>query len=403
MDEQLAARIGARVRAARVANHQTQAVVAGLAGITTDYLYQVERGKKLPTISVLVQLAAVLRVPLGSLVGEPAAETPPHAPSSYGDTLYRALTQPIPTYEPPPVGELRGHVEAAWRTWQTSPHRYSKVTTQLPVLITDAVLAERQYASAGDQAQRRTVHQCAADLYGLLRTVTKRVNRLDLALLVADRAIRAAEVADDPLRCAAAHWNLAHVLLASGETEGAETVVMAAANNLRPLVDSGDLDATALYGSLVLLAAVTSVRRGDVWRARDHVATATPLADRTGERNVLWTAFGPTNVEMYAVSVEVEAGDAAEALRLADRVGYDRSPSIERRVAFLLEQATGYEQRRDYASALLLLHTASHEAPEDVRQRPRAHQLFSTIIQRGRRSVAHDAVQLAEQLGLALS
>lgn len=229
MDEQLAARIGARVRAARVANHQTQAVVAGLAGITADYLYQVERGKKLPTISVLMQLAAVLRVPLGSLAGEPAAETRAPPPSSYGDSLYRALTQPAPSYEPPPVAELQQHVEAAWRTWQTSPHRYSKVTTQLPVLITDAVLAERQYVATGDQAQRRTVHQCAADLYGLLRTVTKRVNRLDLALLVADRAIRTAEAADDPLRLAAARWNLAHVLLASGEAEGAETVVMAAA------------------------------------------------------------------------------------------------------------------------------------------------------------------------------
>lgn len=402
MDEQLAARIGGRVRAARVVGHQTQAVVAGLTGITTDYLYQVERGKKLPTISVLMQLAAVLRVPLGSLVGEPAPETPTTSPSTYGDALYRALTQPLPTYDPPPVVELRQHVEAAWRTWQTSPHRYSKITTQLPVLITDAALVERQLQTVDNPTQRRTVHQCAADLYGLLRTVTKRVNRLDLALLVADRAIRAAEAADDPLRIAAARWNLAHVLLASGETEGAEMVVMAAADSLRSRVDGGDLDAAAVYGSLVLLAAVTRVRRGDVWRARDHVATAAPLAERTGERNVLWTAFGPTNVAMYAVSVEVEAGDAAEALRLADRVGYDRSPSIERRVAFLLEQAKGYEQRRDYASALVLLHTASHEAPEDVTQRPSARQLFTTIIQRGRRSVAHDAVRLAGQLGLAI-
>lgn len=35
-------------------NHQTQAVVAGLSGITTDYLYQIERGKKLPALPVAV-------------------------------------------------------------------------------------------------------------------------------------------------------------------------------------------------------------------------------------------------------------------------------------------------------------------------------------------------------------
>jgi len=54
MDERLALVIGARVRAARVAKHRTQVVVAGLSGIATDYLYQIERGKKLPTLPVLI-------------------------------------------------------------------------------------------------------------------------------------------------------------------------------------------------------------------------------------------------------------------------------------------------------------------------------------------------------------
>lgn len=402
MDEQLAAGIGSRIRSTRVANHQTQAVVAGLSGITTDYLYQLERGKKLPTIPVLVRLADVLRVPLATLLGEQTPGVERVRASQYGDILFRALTQPSPTYDPPPVADLSRHVAAAWHTWQTSPHRYSKAITQLPVLVTDIALAERQYRTETDRAEWRAVHQCAVDLYGLLRTVAKRVGRLDLALLVADRAVRAAEAADDPLRLAAARWNLAHVLLAGSEAEGAETVVMQAAHAIRPLVDDGDLDATALYGSLVLLAAVASVRRGEVWTARERVAAVAPLASRTGERNVFWTAFGPTNVDMYAVSVEVEAGDAAEALRLADLVGYDRSPSIERRVAFLLEQAKGYEQRRDYASTLVLLQTASREAPEDVAQRPAARQLLETVIQRGRRSVASDAVRLAGEVGLPL-
>ena len=52
MDEQLARVIGARVRAARAANCRTQVVVAGLAGITADYLHQIEHGKKVPTIPV---------------------------------------------------------------------------------------------------------------------------------------------------------------------------------------------------------------------------------------------------------------------------------------------------------------------------------------------------------------
>ncbi|MER6847707.1 hypothetical protein AB0A81_21250 [Streptomyces flaveolus] len=36
---------------------------------------------------------------------------------------------------------------------------------------------------------------------------------MDLATIAADRAQRAAEDADDPLRIAAAQWNLGHVLV----------------------------------------------------------------------------------------------------------------------------------------------------------------------------------------------
>jgi DNA-binding XRE family transcriptional regulator len=404
MDEQLARMIGTRVRASRAANQQTQAVVAGLAGITTDYLYQIERGKKLPTIPVLAQLAEVLRVPLATLLGEQAAPSPATArrASSAGDALYRALTQPMVAGDPPSVSELHGHVQAAWRTWQTSPHRYSKLAARLPVLITDIELAERHHHAPADRVANRLAQQCAVDLYGLLRTVTKRVGRVDLALLAADRGIRLAEAADDPLRLAAARWNFAHVLLAERENEGAEAVAMHAAEALGRFVDACDLDATALYGALVLLGAIASVRQGQAWRARDRVRQIASLAERTGERNVYWTAFGPTNVAMYAVSVEVEAGEAGEALRLAEQVGYEHSPSIERRVAFLLEQAKSYEQRRDYASTLLLLQKASREAPEDVAHRPIAQQLLSTVIQRGRRSVAGEAAHLAAHVGLPL-
>jgi hypothetical protein len=247
------------------------------------------------------------------------------------------------------------------------------------------------------------VQCCAVDLYGLLRTVAKRVGRVDLSLLVADRAIRAAEAADDPHCVAAAQWNLAHVLLADHEAQGAESVAMQAAEALAPLVLAGDLDATALYGALTLLGALASVRQGQVWSARERVRAVTPLAERTGERNACWTVFGPTNVAMYAVSVEVEAGEAAEALRLAGQVDYDRSPSIERRVAFLIEQAKGYTQRQDYASALVLLQRASREAPEDMAHRPAAHQLLRTVIHRGRRCVTVEAAQLADSLGLPIS
>ncbi|MEV0681783.1 hypothetical protein AB0I60_35205 [Actinosynnema sp. NPDC050436] len=248
--------------------------------------------------------------------------------------------------EPIDEPRLARAVQNAWQTWQTSPTRYTALCATLPSLVIDVERAVRE--RRGDSgAACRAADRCAADLYGLVRTVAKRVERVDLSLLAADRALRAAEAADDPLRLAAARWNLAQVLLSGGQAEGAETVALHAVRELRPEIDRDDLDALALHGSLTLVAAIAAARRGERWTAQDRVRSVEPLARRTGERNTCWTAFGPTNVKMFAVSVAVETGSAAEGLRLAEQIDHHHSRSIERRVAFLLDQAKGYEQRRE--------------------------------------------------------
>lgn len=73
-DASLAHCLGKRLRLARLRQHKQQTVVAGLAGITTDYLYQIERGLKLPSLTVLTELARVLDVPLSALLGESSNE-----------------------------------------------------------------------------------------------------------------------------------------------------------------------------------------------------------------------------------------------------------------------------------------------------------------------------------------
>lgn len=399
MDEELARAFGERVRFARKGNHQTQAAVAGLSGITTDYLYQIERGKKLPTLPVAVQLAQVLRVPLSSLLDEAPVGTKAAPPLDAGTAIHRALTWAPSTTTPPDIADLHSQVKAAWGTWQSSERRYSKLGNQLPALIT---ATEQLRLTNGDQESDHRAQYCAADLYGLVRTVAKRVGRVDLALLAADRGIAAAETSGDPVRLAAANWNLAQVLLAQAEPEGAEAVALRAAEALGP--HSGDdLNALAVQGSLLLQAAMASVRLGKPWVARDRVREVFPLAQRTGEHNVCWTAFGPTNVAIFAVSVEVEAGDTSEGLRLAERIAPDPSLSIERRVAFHLEQAKGYNQRQDYAGALVMLQAASVEAPEDIRYRPAARKALHTVVQRGRGTVARHAARLATRLGVPVS
>ncbi|MGH3925864.1 MAG: helix-turn-helix domain-containing protein, partial [Pseudonocardiaceae bacterium] len=117
-----------------------------------------------------------------------------------------------------------------------------------------------------------------------------------------------------------ARWNLTQVLLADGQAEGAESVAMHAADDLLPSLTADNLDAVALRGSLLLIATIAAARQEQGWIARDRLKDVVPLAALTGERNTGWTAFGPTNVAMYAVSIEMETGEAVEGLRLAQHV-----------------------------------------------------------------------------------
>jgi len=136
MDDYLARVVGERVRFYRTAARKTKAIVAGPAGITPDYLYQIERGQKLPTVPVLSQLARALNVEPGDLLRTvPKAARQPLG-SGAGETIYRTLTSPRTELdEPPRVDRVRREVPGTWATWQTSPNPYSVLTAKLPALI----------------------------------------------------------------------------------------------------------------------------------------------------------------------------------------------------------------------------------------------------------------------------
>ena len=67
-------RIGERLRFYRQAKGKTQAVVAGLAGVTEDYLSQIERGLKTPTLPLVHRFSKILGVRVSELLGESATD-----------------------------------------------------------------------------------------------------------------------------------------------------------------------------------------------------------------------------------------------------------------------------------------------------------------------------------------
>jgi len=222
--------------------------------------------------------------------------------------------------------------------------------------------------------------------------------------LAAERAVFYAEAAGDPVRVAFTQWGLAGTLCTFNEPEHANHLALAAIENLTPEVGregAHQVDAMAVQSQLHLIAAIAEGRLGDPWGARVRIRDlAQPLAERIGERDLWWTVCGPTNVAMHAIDVEVEAGEAADALRLADDVQLDRVRSIERRATFLLSQARAHEYKQDDSATLLTLLRLEREAPQDLRHRGEARDLVRGLLKRARRTFAPDVRDLATRMGL---
>ncbi|MET9448668.1 helix-turn-helix domain-containing protein [Streptomyces cinerochromogenes] len=196
--------IGDRIRHYRGGRRQD--AVAGLVGISPDYLSQIERRLKIPSLPILYALAQELGVPAAAtaLLSEqaPAEE---EADDTAEAAVGRALLGDGPALSAAPVSAaaLRDRVEAAWRSWQTSGTRFTEAAQTLPALVADVEHAARAALAGTDGAERRAVLRASADLYCLLRSYLRRTGRVDLATVAADRAVRAAEDADAPLRIAA--------------------------------------------------------------------------------------------------------------------------------------------------------------------------------------------------------
>ncbi|MCZ1012286.1 helix-turn-helix domain-containing protein [Streptomyces lydicus] len=394
--------VGARIWHFRRKNgNRTQATIAGLCGITERYLRMIETGKRTPSSALLARIAAELGVPISALLTQDSPE-PGGPPLTTAPDVVRALMGYAPSRSsdvmPPAI--LRERVEGAWRTWQTSPERYTDIEPILPALVTDVEHAVRGYRVGSDGAARRDVLRTAADLYGLLRSYCRRTGRLDLSLMVADRARRAAEDADDPIRLAAAEWNLGHCLLSrGGGAEEARDVAGFAVEQLQDLPPSAEK--SAMQGALELVRVVADAKRRKWWDARERITQqAVPLGAAAGEANIQWTVFGPTNVHLHALSIEMLAGDSTEGLRLADEVDISLLPSRERQFTFTLELARCYDLRRDDAAVLVHLLDLEKLSYEDMARSSLATEMVTGLLHRVRPTYRRQVTALAERLHL---
>jgi transcriptional regulator with XRE-family HTH domain len=393
--------IGALVRLYRIERRLSLVSLATHAGITVRYLEMIEADSKTPSVPVLRKLAKVLGVRTSALLGEAPSEdhegsiNPRLAEVERALYAYRsrALADPggLPTLE-----ELGEQISAAKQAWYTSPSKYSDVLRVLPDLI---VHSERAVYECG-----RSVQACRqiSELYQLARTVVNHLGRVDLGAMVSDRAMRYAEETEDPLLIAAATWSLGQAMRSNDMPAGSLEVAMKGREALEPLLPDGTPEHFSLYGGLLLVEAIASLRTGDPWRARELLREpAHQAALRIGEgHNYHQTVFGPTNVAIHMVSVEYEQGEISEALRLADTVDISQIPSLERKTSHLYQVAQCYDCRNNDAAVFVHLKMAERLCPQDFQHKREVRSMVSTLVRRAKPSYAPEVREFAGQIGL---
>jgi transcriptional regulator with XRE-family HTH domain len=293
------------------------------------------------------------------------------------------------------LARYAAEVEHAWTLAHDS--RFAALNDCLTGLLTRLEHATRNVE--GDGVNQ--LHALRSRAYQAASAAFARQDEPDAAWVAADRAITAAEQSGEPLAVIAGHFRLAHAFIRLRHYDQAEHVATSAIDALTPIAarDDATPEALSLLGAMHLVQAVICGAESNRQRARSHLAEAARIADRLGtDRNDYDTEFGPTNVQLHAVAVAVELGDAGEALDVAARV--DASGlSPERQVRLLIDVARAHAQRRHTGEAIAALVDAEQLSPEHVRSHHFARATIKELLDQSGRRASTELVELARRAG----
>jgi transcriptional regulator with XRE-family HTH domain len=373
--------LGRKIAAERRRRGLSQPELARMIDRSVAWVSQVERGvRKVDRMSVLETLAAALDVPLAELAAEApvVAAVTEEPPDARGLRLVlsgaHALRAMLNGRRPAALGTLRSQARRAWDL--THAGRYTDLTGLLRGLIPDLETAAR----TARQPQRAKVGELLATTYQACSAALAKLGEPEAAWIAADRAMAAAERADNPMLVAAGAFRLVFVFLAARHYDQAEETARTAADALQPLADHDDPQAMSLWGALTLQRAVIASRVNDPDTAYGHLERAGQTAARLGEgRNDYDTEFGPANVALHEIAVAVELGDAGRALRTAATVD-TAGLSAERRARMLIDVARAHAQRRQVGEAVAALRQAEDITPEQFLTHDLVRQLVSDLL-----------------------
>lgn len=245
-----------------------------------------------------------------------------------------------------------------------------------------------------------------AETYQLSTSILLRFGHRSLALMTADRSLRAAERSQVLTAIAASARVMTHALMRSDEAAAAAVFAADKAAELERKSDceADGPDIWSVRGALLLRGAQAAAESGKISQSTSMVAEASELAARVGEgANYKGTAFTPSNVLAHQMSIELALGNAGRAIDFAKKIELPRMGTVERQAGVQLDVARAFTQWGKFDQALGALWEIERIAPQELRLRSSARDIIRQMGLQAPRSIKTEASSLAERIGLAVT
>ena len=403
MDESIGTSIGRNIREIRARRGMPLRAVGELAGFSAAYLSMIERGERpVDKRSTLEAFASALRVAPTELTGTPYPST--DSVTSNANAAVTALRLALAELDlsDPAEGEQRPFAALRAELSRLNVLRqacdFAELGRSLPPLLRDL----HAHVHGPDSTSRREALIGLVDCYEAARAASKHLGVPDLSQVAARHVRDVTDELSGPEWSGLAAWSRAQAI-GSSARERALVLTRRAADEL-----SGDLsrpEVAEVYGSLHLVAALSSTAMGRFDEAEAHIDEAEETATRNGVGdNFANLYFGAGNVATWRVLLAVERGEGGKAAEIARTVDPASLPaSGERRSAFYLDLGRGLAtERATWNDAVVAIRRAEEIAPQKTRANPFVKETVTDLVRRARRdAVGQELRGMAFRMGVA--
>jgi transcriptional regulator with XRE-family HTH domain len=387
--------VGQEIRRLRKWRNMTLDALAGQAGITKGYLSKIENGNAvLERRRTINAIAQALRVSVADLTGDhfiaDRANSEAHAAIPDIRTALMSTTLELPHGAP-----RRTIDELGLETQRLAEARIncqdSLVGHALPSLLTDLHAAATTDGNDRLPALKSLVQATNSTAHFL-----KNLGAVDLAWVAAERGHQAAQMLEDPLYIAAADYARAQALIGLGAYDRVDAIARNAVSMLTPET----VASTEVYGMNVLVTAFCSEMAGEDPEAA--LQEARESAERIVPLNAFWLNFSRANVNLWRLSIALEAGDHVKAAEVAAELRPKDIPTKTRRLRFLIDHSRALHGLRGRdADVIQLLGQAEKLGATRTRHNVWAREIVSEMVLRARRDAGGRELRgLADRMGL---